>query len=189
MTPLRRALIVDDEDDARASLRQLLASHPEVEIVGEAGDVPEALRLFRSLNPNLIFLDVQMPKRDGFALLPELQPLPDIIFVTAYDCFAVKAFEVNAVDFLVKPIHPERLEVSLARLVRPVRRNAKPFTRDDSVFLYSDHELRVVAVTDVLHIRAYQNYGRVQTAHGKPILVRRKMREWKRGRRRGRSYN
>lgn len=180
MTPLRRALIVDDEDDARASLRQLLASHPEVEIVGEAGDVPEALRLFRSLNPNLIFLDVQMPKRDGFSLLPELQPLPDIIFTTAYDSFAVKAFEVNAVDYLMKPIHPERLELSLARLANASPRKAKPFAHNDRVFLYSDQEVRVVLAADITHIEAEQNYCRVHTANHAPMLVRRTMAEWKR---------
>lgn len=178
MNPIHRALIVDDEDDARAKLRKLLASHPEVEVVGEAGEVAEALRLFQSLKPNLIFLDVQMPKKNGFALLPELQPVPDIIFVTAYDCFAVKAFEVNAVDFLVKPIHPERLALSLMRLARPTRRKAKPFTRDDSIFLYSDHEVRVVSASEITHIEAEHNYTRVHLTSHKAMLVRRKISEW-----------
>lgn len=110
----RRALMVEDEDDAREYLRGLLKAHPDVEIVGEAENVTEAIGKFKELKPDLIFLDVQMPKRDGFSLLPELRPAPDIIFVTAYDTFAVKAFEVNAVDFLLKPISAERLALALA---------------------------------------------------------------------------
>jgi len=180
MMPLRRALIVDDEDDARAKLRKLLAAHPEVEIVGEADSVTEAITQFHAHRPNLIFLDVQMPKRGGFSLLPELRPAPEIIFVTAYDVFAVKAFEVNAADFLLKPIQPDRLALALAGLARRAPRKAKPFAHDDRVFLYSDHETRVVLATDITHIEADQNYCRVHMAKHEPILVRRTMAEWRR---------
>jgi two-component system LytT family response regulator len=180
MNPIHRALIVDDEDDARAKLRKLLASHPEVEIVGEADSVTEAISRFHAHRPNLIFLDVQMPKRDGFSLLPELRPLPEIVFVTAYDVFAVKAFEVNAADFLLKPIQPDRLALALARLTRRAPRKAKPFAHDDRVFLYSDQEMRVVLATDISHIAAEQNYCRVHLANHEPMLVRRTMTEWKR---------
>jgi CheY-like chemotaxis protein len=93
----------------------------------------------------LIFLDVQMPKRDGFSLLPELRPAPDIIFATAFDTFAVKAFEVNAADFLLKPISADRLALALSRLDRRTPRKAKSFAHDDRVFLYSDLEVRVVS--------------------------------------------
>lgn len=180
MNPISRALIVDDDDDARAKLRKLLASHPEVEIVGEADSVTEAIAQFHAHRPNLIFLDVQMPKRDGFSLLPELRPVPEIIFVTAYDVFAVKAFEVNAADFLLKPIRPDRLALALAHLARQTPRKAKPFAHDDRVFLYSDHEMRVVLATDITHIVAEQNYCRVHLASHEPMLVRRTMSEWKR---------
>lgn len=180
MKTLRRALIVDDEEDAREFLAGLLKAHPEIEIVGQAADVTEAIAQFHALKPDLIFLDVQMPKRDGFALLPELRPVPDIIFATAYDTFAVKAFEVNAVDFLLKPIHPDRLSLALARLSQPVNRKAKPFAYDDRIFLYSDLEIRVVLATDITHIEAEQNYCRVHLANHEPVLVRRKMGEWKR---------
>ncbi|MBN8710207.1 MAG: hypothetical protein BGO12_19950 [Verrucomicrobia bacterium 61-8] len=180
MNPIRRALIVDDEDDARAKLRKLLALHPEVEIVGEADNVIEAIAQFHAHRPNLIFLDVQMPKRDGFSLLPELRPAPDIIFVTAYDTFAVKAFEVNAADFLLKPISAERLALALAQFDRRTPRKAKPFARDDRVFLYSDLEVRVVLATDITHIEAEGNYCRVHMANKESLLVRRAMTEWKR---------
>ncbi|HRJ72707.1 MAG TPA: response regulator, partial [Terrimicrobiaceae bacterium] len=102
-------MIVEDEEDAREFLRSLLKAHPEVQIVGEAENVTEAIAKFKALKPDLIFLDVQMPKRDGFSLLPELRPAPDVIFATAFDTFAVKAFEVNAADFLLKPISADRL--------------------------------------------------------------------------------
>lgn len=123
----RRALIVEDEEDAREFLRGLLKCHPEVEVVGEAENVTEAIAKFNTLKPDLVFLDVQMPKRDGFSLLPELRPAPDIIFATAFDTFAVKAFEVNAADFLLKPISADRLALALSRLDSRTPRKAKPF--------------------------------------------------------------
>lgn len=180
MKPIRRALIVDDESAARESLRTLLLTHPEVEIVGEAADVTEAITQFEMLRPDLIFLDVQMPRRDGFSLLPNLRPLPEIIFVTAYDCFAVKAFEVNAVDYLVKPIRPDRLGLALMRLASSDKRRAKPFSEEDRVFLYSDLEVKVVKANEITHIEAEGNYCRVHIADHKPVLVRRKMVEWTR---------
>ncbi len=154
----RRALIVDDEAPARELLSILLASHPEVRIVGKAASVSEASAQFQALTPDLIFLDVQMPKKDGFSLLPELSPLPDIIFVTAYDNFAVKAFEVNAVDYLVKPIREDRLALALMRLFTPAERKAKPYTQDDRIFLYTDQELRVVVAQEITLIEAEGNY-------------------------------
>lgn len=180
MNTIRSALIVDDESDARLRLRRLLTNHPEVEIVGEAADVPEALRLFHSEQPNLIFLDVQMPKRDGFSLLPELRPVPDIIFTTAYDSFAVKAFEVNAVDFLLKPILADRLALSLARLARPPKRKAKPFTKDIPIFLYTDHETRVVSAMEITHIKAEHNHCLVHLVTHKAVMMLRKISEWNR---------
>lgn len=174
----RRALIVDDEAAARKDLRELLAAHQEIEIVGEAKNVTDALAQFRKTKPNLIFLDVQMPRRDGFSLLPDLIPVPDIIFVTAYDCFAVRAFEVNAVDFLVKPIAAERLSLSLARLGRNEKRRPQRFDEQDLIILHSDLQVRVVLPREITHIEAVQNYSRVHIASRNPILMRRRMAEW-----------
>jgi len=176
----RRALIVEDEEDAREFLRSLLKAHPEVQIVGEAENVTEAIAKFKALKPDLIFLDVQMPKRDGFSLLPELRPAPDVIFATAFDTFAVKAFEVNAADFLLKPISADRLALALSRLDRRAPRKAKPFAHDDRIFLYSDLEIRVVLATDITHIEAVENYCRVHVTNHDSMLVRRTMSEWKR---------
>jgi CheY-like chemotaxis protein len=107
MQNLLRALIVDSEAPARELLQDLLATHRNVRVVGEASSAPTAVSLYEDLHPNLVFMDVQMPKGDGFSLLPKLQPLPAIIFVTACDQFAVRAFEVDAVDYLLKPVRPD----------------------------------------------------------------------------------
>src|SRR5215510_3355674 len=102
-----KALIVDDERLARNELRRLLAAHPEIEIQGEARDAAEALVTIRNLQPDLLFLDIQMPGRSGFELLEQLDDVPQVIFTTAYDEYALKAFEVSALDYLLKPIAPE----------------------------------------------------------------------------------
>lgn len=177
---IRRVLIVDDEPGARNDLRQLLVGFSEIEIVAEAGCVPEAIDHYRQFKPDLIFLDVQMPKRDGFALLPHLRPVPEIIFTTGYDCFAVKAFEVNAVDYLVKPISSERLDLALNRLKKPPNRTAKPFERDDHVFLFPDQEVRVVMAKHITHIEGAGNYSRVHVADQEPSMILQRMKEWER---------
>jgi len=123
--PEVRALIVDDEPPARDRLRDLLADDDRIEVVAEAGDGVEAVRLVEELDPDLVFLDIQMPELDGFQVLEELDPelRPRIVFVTAYDEFAVKAFEVNAVDYLLKPVDRERFRAAVDRaLVPPVDR-------------------------------------------------------------------
>jgi two-component system LytT family response regulator len=122
MEPLR-ILIVDDEPPARARARRLLAETGAASVVGEAGSAEEARRLVAGTRPDLLLLDVQMPGEDGFALLASLDPRPAVIFATAYDHYAVRAFEEHAVDYLLKPFRPERLAVALERaradLARP----------------------------------------------------------------------
>ena len=109
-----KALLIDDERLARSELRRLLAAHPDITIVGEAVDVEDAAQKVAELKPGLLFLDVQMPGADGFSLLERLEPpLPAVIFTTAYDEFAVKAFEFNALDYLLKPVDPNRLIAAL----------------------------------------------------------------------------
>src|SRR5256885_5998373 len=110
-----RALIIDDERLARSALRRLLREHDEVEIVGEAANSDEAVRAIHKLSPDLLFLDVEMPAVNGFDLLEKLDDVPTVIFTTAYDQYAVRAFEISALDYLVKPITRERLSASLAR--------------------------------------------------------------------------
>jgi two-component system LytT family response regulator len=121
--PHVRALLVDDEPLALANLRIALESQPDIEVVGEAGDGREAVRLARALDPDVVFLDVQMPDMDGFAVLRELSDaaLPEVIFVTAFDQHAIRAFEVHALDYLLKPFDDARFDECARRAVRHVR--------------------------------------------------------------------
>ena len=115
-----RALLIDDEALARTELRRLLAAHPDVAIVGEADDVSSARARLAPADYDLVFLDIQLAGGSGFDLIPHVAPAAAIVFVTAHDAFALRAFEVNALDYLLKPVPPTRLAESLARLaVRP----------------------------------------------------------------------
>ncbi len=119
-----RALVADDEQLARDELCFLLASIPEIEIVGQAANGVRAVELAREMSPDLLFLDIQMPGLDGFQVVRELMEddeLPQIVFVTAYDQYAIKAFEVNAIDYLLKPVDKTRLRQAVARAVKRKR--------------------------------------------------------------------
>ena len=116
MTTTLRVMLVDDEPLARARLRRLLGGIERVDVVGEAGSVPEAAPLVDSLRPDLVLLDVQMPGEDGFALLSRIAHRPAVVFVTAFDHYAVRAFEEHAVDYLLKPFRPERLAAAIDRV-------------------------------------------------------------------------
>src|SRR6266851_9241191 len=122
-----RVLIVDDEHLARQAIRRLLAAHPEVEIIGEAENLAEAIGIIERTEPQLVFLDIELGSGgDGFDLLAALKRPPIVVFVTAYAEHAVEAFAVNAVDYLLKPVEPERLADSLARAERTLARAAPP---------------------------------------------------------------
>jgi len=116
------AVLVDDEDLARRYLRELLSAHPDIEIIGECANGFEAVKAVRDLAPDLLFLDIQMPKLDGFEVLELIDERPAVIFVTAYDQYALKAFEVHAMDYLLKPFAAQRLDECLARLDEVLRR-------------------------------------------------------------------
>jgi two-component system, LytTR family, response regulator len=125
-----RTLIIDDEPLARRKIREFLKQDREIEIVGECGNGVQAVEVVRSAAPDLLFLDVQMPGMDGFAVLEELdrEQLPFVIFVTAYDKYAVKAFEVRALDYLLKPFHRERFAHATARAKAQIRASASDFS-------------------------------------------------------------
>ncbi len=175
-----KALLVDDERLARNELRRLLAAHADIEIVGEAVDVPDALAKVGVLKPELIFLDVQMPGADGFSLLEQLEPpLPQVIFTTAYDEFAVKAFEFSALDYLLKPVDPNRLVAALEKL-RP-RGSGAPFepgtashrlTLEDKVFVREGDRCWFVPVKNLRLLESEGNYTRLYFDDQKPQLFR-----------------
>jgi DNA-binding LytR/AlgR family response regulator len=125
-----RALLVDDEDLARAALRRALEPADDIEIVGEAANGVEAIGMIGDLRPDLVLLDIEMPGFDGFEVVQQLTDPPLIVFVTAYDEYAVRAFEANAIDYLLKPLQPERLERALARVRQRIPpRDAEPASR------------------------------------------------------------
>jgi len=172
-------MIVDDEAPAREFLGDLLSAHPHVKIVGEANSVGAAASLFTDLRPDLVFLDVQMPDGDGFSLLPKLDPLPAIIFVTAFDAFAIRAFDVNAIDYLLKPVRPDRLAHALERIVhKPPPTNPQQLREDDQIVMKSDSRMHVVFVSQISGIEAQENYTRIYLANGSTEFLRRKMNAW-----------
>ncbi len=175
-----KALLIDDERLARNELRRLLAVHPDIEIAGEAVDAEDALRKIASLQPEILFLDVQMPGIDGFSLLEQIEPpLPAVIFTTAYDEFAVKAFEFNALDYLLKPVDPNRLIAALEKLRQrgatsptdqpmPLHR----LTLDDKVFVREGDRCWFVPVRTIRLLESEGNYTRVHFDDNKPQLFR-----------------
>lgn len=175
-----RALLIDDEPPAREILRTLLAAHADrVEIVGEARSVVQAAEACARLRPDLLFLDIQLPREDGFALLPRLTPpLPEVIFVTAYDAFAVRAFEVNALDYLLKPVASARLASAMERLGPRQSSATEKLAETDTVVLRSDQMFRAAPVASITQIEAEENYTRVHFADAAPMLLRRPLSEW-----------
>src|SRR5678816_4300734 len=135
-----RAIIIDDERLARAELKKLLQEFPEVEVIDEAANADEGITKIESLHPDLIFLDIQMPGKTGFDMLSQLERTPQVIFTTAYDEFALKAFEVNALDYLLKPVEPKRLADAIQKLQftenKEIRTDAEHF--NNSILTESD---------------------------------------------------
>ncbi len=162
-----KALIVDDERLARAELRRLLAAHPDVEVVGEAAHADEAVAKIGELVPDLLLLDIQMPGRDGFELLESLDVAPSVIFTTAFDAHAVRAFEVSALDYLLKPIDPARLADALRR----VRESLGPLPSIDRLFVRDGDRCWFVRLSEVGVIESEGNYARLEIP-GQPMVAR-----------------
>ncbi len=171
-----RTLVIDDEPLARRELRRLLAAFPWVRIVGEASDVDEAREQIDSLAPDLIFLDIQMPGGSGFDVLSRVERLPRVIFTTAYDHYAVKAFEVSALDYLLKPVEPERLAAALNKAQTsgaPPMQGAgseSPFLQQ--LFVRDGPRCWFVPLRDVSVIAAEGNYTRLTWGRERPLLGR-----------------
>jgi two-component system, LytTR family, response regulator len=175
-----RALIVDDERLARKELRRLLQRHPDIEVVGEAANAKDARRAVLDLEPDLLFLDVQMPGESGFDLLASLESVPLVIFTTAYDEYALNAFEVSALDYLLKPIDPARLARAVERLVT-VARPAPPagaglatpvLSENHRVFVAEGDRCWLVRLGEIRLFEAAGNSTRVFFGNEKPLINR-----------------
>lgn len=177
------ALIVDDERLARKELRSLLAAHPEVSVVGEADSVASALAFIEAERPDLVFLDIQLAGETGFDLLERIGAADfRTIFVTAFDAYALRAFEVNALDYLLKPVNPERLKKALDKLLAGdtsvQATTLRPLAIDDRLYLELGGRSVFLKVGRVTHVTAAGDYSEVFTAEGEKLLVEKPLREW-----------
>ncbi len=176
-----RALIIDDERLARSELKKMLLEFPEIEIVGEANNASDGITKIATLKPELIFLDIQMPGKTGFEMLTELEKAPVVIFTTAYDEFALKAFEVNALDYLLKPIEPKRLADAIVKLhlldgkddVNHVERiNTDILTETDQVFVKDGERCWFVKLNEIRLFESVGNYAKVFFGSNKPLILK-----------------
>ena len=177
-----RVMIVDDERLARHELAFLLQKHPEIEVMGEAGSVKEAVPLLEELRPDLLFLDIQMPRENGFKLFERTPVSAAVIFVTAHDEYAVRAFDVNALDYLMKPVNPLMLRQAIERFLRP---SQKPvlgtngaLDYDDTIFVAVGQAPRFVKLSSLTCILAEGDYSRLVGPAGSMGLVLKSMKEW-----------
>ena len=175
-----KAIIIDDERLARNELKKLLQEHPEVLVVEEAANADEGIEKIESLNPDLIFLDIQMPGKTGFDLLAQLERTPKVIFTTAYDEYAFKAFEVNALDYLLKPIEPKRLSDAIQKVQAELEKeklgfgglNKGPLTDADQVFVKDGERCWFVKLSEVRLFESVGNYAKVFFGTNKPLVLK-----------------
>lgn len=168
-----KALIVDDTRLARQELQFLLQNHKDIQIVGEAENADDAKKLIEELKPDLVFLDIQMPDKDGFELLEMLDEVPQIIFTTAYSEYAIKAFDYNALDYLKKPITDDRLTIALQRVRENIENNdaSKDVLNEQSqVFVKDGEKCWFVTLKDVRLFEIWDNYTRIYFEEHKPMI-------------------
>lgn len=173
------AIIVDDERLARKEMILMLKEFNNIKIVGEAEDVKTAKVLSDKLNPDLIFLDIQLPGDSGFTLVEQLNPKTKIIFVTAYDEFAVRAFEVNALDYLMKPVNSERLNKAIERLSceSDEAEISTHLDYEDTLFILLNSQMKFIKISDILSIESSGDYTGIFLKNNKG-LTSKPMREW-----------
>lgn len=175
---LIKAIIIDDERPARAELKKLLQAYPEIEILDEAQNSKEAIEKINELSPDLIFLDIQMPGKNGFELLAELMSAPKVIFTTAFDEYALKAFEVNALDYLLKPIDGKRLAEAIQKLTLQVSQQAQQkenkavLTENEQFFVKDGDKCWFVKLADVRLFESAGNYAKVYFDNYKPLILK-----------------
>ena len=173
-----KAIIIDDERLARVELKRLLSQHKEINIVGEAVNVDDAIAKITELNPELIFLDIQMPGKNGFELLEELDSVPTVIFTTAYDEYALKAFEYNALDYLLKPIEPSRLEETIKKVIERNKKDTaasldQPVLKEeDQIFVKDGEKCWFVKLGTIRLMESEGNYVRLYFEDNKPLILR-----------------
>lgn len=174
-----KALLIDDERLARQELKNLLASYSEIQIVGEANNAETAIESIKQLKPDVIFLDIQMPGKNGFELLEEISGVPEIIFVTAYDEYAIRAFEINALDYLLKPVQASRLAETVKKIFSREhlekgegKEQTHVLNDDDQVFVKDGEKCWFVKLSDIRLFESEGNYVRVYFDKNRPLILR-----------------
>ncbi|MBN2091741.1 response regulator transcription factor [candidate division KSB1 bacterium] len=178
---LYKAIIVDDEWLIRKELMMMLTQYPEIKVVGEATNIPQALALIDEFTPDVIFLDIQLQGATGFDLFEQGQVNARVIFVTAYDQYAIKAFEVNALDYLLKPITRPRLELTIQRILADESVSAnktQPLGYDDSVYILVNGALKFIKVSSIQCLIAEGNYSFIFYKDNKKELISKTLQEW-----------
>jgi two-component system LytT family response regulator len=179
-----KAIIIDDERLARTELRKLLQEFPEIEVIDEASNADEGIQKIENQNPDLVFLDIQMPGKTGFDMLSELDHSPHVIFTTAYDEYALKAFEVNALDYLLKPVEPRRLADAVEKFRKIFTQetssektysgseNTSILNENDQVFVKDGERCWFVKLSDVRLFESVGNYAKVFFGPNKPLILK-----------------
>ena len=171
-----KAIIIDDERLARQELKNLLSNYKEIEIVAECSDANQAKNKISELKPDIIFCDIQMPGKSGLELAEEISGTIDVVFITAYDEHAIKAFELNAFDYLLKPVHPSRLAETIKKLqIRETTskpNNNSPLSKNETVFIKDGEKCWFVELNNIRLFESEGNYVRVYFDNFKPLILR-----------------
>jgi len=171
-----KTVIIDDERLAREEVRRALKSYPEFEIIGEASHVDEAKTLIEESKPDLLFLDIHMPGKSGFDLLEELTTVPEVVFTTAYDQYAVKAFELNALDYLVKPLRDERFSKTIEKvkveLAKKEEIKTEMLPMHQKIFIKDGEKCHFISLSEIHFIESLENYARLYFGDQKAMIKR-----------------
>ena len=174
-----KAIIVDDERLARTELKKMLQDYPDIDVIDEAANAEEGIEKIETQNPDIIFLDIQLPGKTGFDLLASLEKAPHVIFTTAYDEYALKAFDVNALDYLLTPVEPKRLADAVHKLHDEISRekdphsnNRGPLTEADQVFVKDGERCWFVKLSEIRLFESVGNYAKVYFGTNKPLILK-----------------
>ena len=174
-----KAVIVEDSRLARNELKELIKEHKEIELLGEAENVDEGFNLITKTKPDLLFLDINMPEKDGFELLEMLDEVPTVIFTTAFDEYAIKSFEYNAFDYLLKPINQKRFSKSIEKVIEKAGETSSSETKnenalglDKQIFIKDGEKCWLVKIQDISRFEIVGNYTRVFFENNKPLIYK-----------------
>jgi two-component system LytT family response regulator len=176
-----KAIVVDDERLVRKNLSDLLSSYSEIEIIGEADSCKQGIKLVKDLQPDILFLDIQLSGETGFDLLENVETNFHLVFVTAYDEYAIRAFDVNACDYLLKPVNPERLRISVERILKQTESTTsiKKYDYSDCIFVKLNNTTsRFIRLNEIVSITSAGNYSEVLTLRKNKFLILKTLKQW-----------